>query len=146
MRFITVGLGSDGRSRVIEEREITHHSTLATGVFKSNTLWSTSEQPPEVPCARRKVDGAWVDVECVPGGTRWFTVAFGPEHKVNMHHTSTIDYDVIIAGQVTLGLEVGEIVLHPGDCVLIPGCMHSWSAGPDGCSFSATVLALAPVT
>jgi quercetin dioxygenase-like cupin family protein len=49
-----------------------------------------------------------------------------------LHKTETIDYDVLIDGQLDLVLEAEEFRLEPGDCVVIPNVKHGWHAGPDG--------------
>jgi ketosteroid isomerase-like protein len=45
---------------------------------------------------------------------------------VGMHVTDTIDYDIILSGQLTLILDDGEHVLTPGDAVIMRGDRHAW--------------------
>jgi naringenin degradation protein FdeH len=42
------------------------------------------------------------------------------------HLTSTIDYVYVLDGDVTLELEDGAVVLHPGDCVVQRFTNHAW--------------------
>ena len=44
-----------------------------------------------------------------------------------MHTTDTIDFEVVLSGEVTLELDDGAVVhLHPGDTVVQNGTRHRW--------------------
>jgi mannose-6-phosphate isomerase-like protein (cupin superfamily) len=43
-----------------------------------------------------------------------------------MHATSTLDFLVVLSGEVTLLLENGETTLHAGDTVVDRGVVHAW--------------------
>lgn len=43
-----------------------------------------------------------------------------------MHKTSTVDYVVVLRGEVTLLLDEGETTLKPGDLVVQRGTNHDW--------------------
>ena len=145
MRFIEVGVGSDGKSHIAEVRDLAVPEIPAGGV-KGQLLWSTSTLPPEVTAPRRAADANWMNVGLGEGASRWMIAHFAAGHVAPMHHTSTLDYDIIVAGEITLGTESGEIVLLPGDCVLVPGCMHSWIAGAAGCTMATVLLGLSAVS
>jgi quercetin dioxygenase-like cupin family protein len=76
-----------------------------------------------------------------PGG--WFgnIFAWKPGMYTDLHRTVTVDFDVVLAGSVELLLEVGSATLGPGDCVLLPGTVHAWKAGPDGGLMAFTMVA-----
>jgi len=42
------------------------------------------------------------------------------------HTTHTIDYVMVLEGEVTLELDAGEVTLGPGDCVVQRGTRHAW--------------------
>jgi len=48
------------------------------------------------------------------------------EEAVGMHATTTIDYDTVISGRLTLVLDSGEYELGPGDTVVVRGDRHTW--------------------
>ncbi len=66
-----------------------------------------------------------------------------PNVDAYLHRSDTLDYDCVLSGMVTLVLEDGEVDLHTGDTVVIPGVLHGWRSGPDGAVSSAIVLGLA---
>lgn len=44
-----------------------------------------------------------------------------------MHTTDTVDFDIVISGEVVLELDDGaEVVLKAGDCVIQNGTRHAW--------------------
>src|SRR5262249_117680 len=52
--------------------------------------------------------------------------AMEPDHP-GMHTTDTVDFDVIVSGEVGLELDDGkEVLLKAGDCVIQNGTRHAW--------------------
>jgi hypothetical protein len=45
-----------------------------------------------------------------------------------LHRTDTVDFSVVLDGQVTLAVESGEVILDIGDCALVCGVLHAWRA------------------
>jgi mannose-6-phosphate isomerase-like protein (cupin superfamily) len=49
-----------------------------------------------------------------------------PQHP-GMHTTDTVDFDVVVSGEVYLELDDGkEVLLKAGDCVVQNGTRHAW--------------------
>jgi len=49
-----------------------------------------------------------------------------PMHP-GMHTTDTVDFDVVLSGEVFMELDAGaEVHLKPGDCVIQNGTRHEW--------------------
>lgn len=44
----------------------------------------------------------------------------------SMHRTKTLDYLVLLAGEITLILDEGDVVLKPFDVVIQRGTSHTW--------------------
>jgi len=44
-----------------------------------------------------------------------------------MHRTETIDYGIVLDGEITLVLDVGETVVRAGDIVIQRGTNHGWA-------------------
>lgn len=44
-----------------------------------------------------------------------------------MHRTESLDYGVVIEGELTLVLDEGEVVLKPGSVVVQRGTNHAWA-------------------
>jgi len=142
MKFSIVGVDAEGRSHVVETREGGDAAVGMAPGIAVEAFWQTTDYPPELPVARRAIDEQWMDLGVGPGATRWLVVTLDTGHTGPFHHTSTIDFDIIVSGEVTLGLEAGELLLRAGDCVMIPGLLHNWTAGPDGCVMSVITYGL----
>lgn len=44
-----------------------------------------------------------------------------------MHRTETVDYGIILSGEVYLIVDTGEILCRPGDIVIQRGTNHAWA-------------------
>jgi len=44
-----------------------------------------------------------------------------------MHRTETIDYGIVLEGEITLIMDEGETVAHAGDIVIQRGTNHGWA-------------------
>jgi quercetin dioxygenase-like cupin family protein len=44
-----------------------------------------------------------------------------------MHRTESIDYGIVISGEITLVLDKGETLLKQGDVVIQRGTNHAWA-------------------
>ena len=54
----------------------------------------------------------------------------GGRHPI-MHRTQTVDYAVILDGELTMILDEGDVVLKQGDIVVQRGTSHSWANRSD---------------
>jgi hypothetical protein len=58
-----------------------------------------------------------------------------------MHKTRTIDYVVLLSGEVTLLLDKGEVDLKPFDVVVQRGTNHAWvNKGPEPAMIAAVLI------
>jgi quercetin dioxygenase-like cupin family protein len=48
-----------------------------------------------------------------------------------MHRTETIDYGIVLEGEITLILDIGETVVRAGDIVIQQGTNHGWANRSD---------------
>ena len=138
MQHVVTGLGPDGRSTVLERRDLSEPPGSQVVV---ETIAGTDELPPRV-LASLAGQGEAANIGVPQVGSSWLIVKWPPNTDAYMHRTDTLDYDVVLSGQVTLLLEDGEAVLNAGDSVVIPGVRHGWRAGPEGCVSSVVLLAL----
>ncbi len=67
--------------------------------------------------------------------------ALEPDHP-GMHTTDSVDFDVVIFGEVVLELDDGaEVVLKAGDCVIQNGTRHAWhNRSSDNCVIAFSLL------
>jgi hypothetical protein len=51
----------------------------------------------------------------------------GGSRHAFMHRTETIDYGIVLEGELTLLLDIGETVVRQGDIVIQRGTNHGWA-------------------
>jgi quercetin dioxygenase-like cupin family protein len=70
----------------------------------------------------------------MPGGHLFRIAEFAPASEGAapwMHMTDTVDYAFILEGELTLVMDEGETLLHPGDVVVQQGASHGWANRTD---------------
>jgi mannose-6-phosphate isomerase-like protein (cupin superfamily) len=86
------------------------------GFFTVPPATSTKVEPIATPAALEEVR------QKLPG----ILDALEPDHP-GMHTTDSVDFDVVVFGEVVLELDDGaEVVLKAGDCVIQNGTRHAW--------------------
>ncbi len=72
-------------------------------------------------------------------------LAHGDISRPGMHRTPTIDFGVVLSGEIWLELEDGEVHLRAGDCVVQRGTMHAWRNRSDSpCVMSFVLIEASP--
>lgn len=145
MRYVVTGVDAEGRSCVVEDRELLGEHALDQGAAITEDLWLTGAAPFTIPVPRRSADEAALDLGFPTDGAKWMVVHFKAGDTPFMHRTDTLDFDTVLAGEPILHLDTDVVRLAPGDCVVIPGVVHGWSAGPDGGTVGVVGLGLRPV-
>jgi quercetin dioxygenase-like cupin family protein len=44
-----------------------------------------------------------------------------------MHKTNTVDYAIVLSGEIYAVLDESEVLLRAGDCLVQRGARHAWS-------------------
>lgn len=59
-----------------------------------------------------------------------------------MHTTDTVDFDVVVSGEICLELDEGaEVLLKAGDCVVQNGTRHAWhNRSSQNCVIAVTLI------
>lgn len=84
------------------------------------TIFRVVEIPPE---SKTTIDTAAAFAEI--GSTRVPTAEDSARHP-SMHATDSVDYLVVISGEMHMLMEEGEILLTAGDCIVQRGTKHAW--------------------
>lgn len=96
---------------------------------------------------RREIDEAVLlapPTIVTPGGVNGRVVDMLPNQTFGMHRTSSIDYNIILAGSVDLITPNDGGVTHTrvsaGDVVVQRGTLHAWEAGSDGARWFSVIV------
>ncbi|GFZ48156.1 hypothetical protein JCM24511_05904 [Saitozyma sp. JCM 24511] len=91
-----------------------------------------------------------VNAVALPGGVNAQVTDVAPNFFIKMHRTYSIDYNIILAGSVTLITPTNDggesrTEVRAGEIVIQRGTLHAWEAGPDGARWCTVVVAALPV-
>lgn len=141
MRLLITGVDGQGRSCVVEDRTPSEVPFEEGGIVVVGAAATTSSPPPPRPPG----NGDLVRVGGDPGTVGWSFVEFPPQTTTGVHHTDSVDFDVVLEGSVDLILDDGPHRLGPGDGVVINGVDHGWSTDGSACRMSVVVIATPPL-
>jgi quercetin dioxygenase-like cupin family protein len=81
-------------------------------------------------------------------GTVFRVVSFGPGVTPRNHRTDSIDYAVVMSGEIDMELDAGKSVhLKAGDVLVQRGTIHNWvNKGSAPCVIAFVLVAAKPVT
>jgi quercetin dioxygenase-like cupin family protein len=128
-RRIVTGHTSDGRSVVIEDGPVPHVRELPGARF--DEVWATAAAPEPLGL---RMDGEPTSmapaIGPTPAGSTVRIIHFPPAAaggvRSPMHRTRTIDYGIVLAGEMVLLLTDSEVPLKAGDVVVQRGTDHAW--------------------
>lgn len=152
-RVIT-GHDDKGRSLILFEDAGTNNVVIDSwpGGLKITELWVTNEAPASLDF---DTDRGTRPLQHDPenGGTIFRWIEFPPESEgdsidasaiftdlgsdnkptgemaqkhFSMHRTDSIDYLVVVSGEMWMVMDEGEVLLRPGSCVVQQGTSHAW--------------------
>jgi quercetin dioxygenase-like cupin family protein len=140
-RRIVTGHDENGRSIVLEDGAPPISRSVPGATFYE--LWRTSDAPaPLAPRERQEpTDRRPLAVPPEGAGTVFRIVELAPRSRSPMHRTQTLDYGIVLDGEIVLALDDGsETRLSPGDVVIQRGTDHSWINPTDRTARMAFVL------
>jgi quercetin dioxygenase-like cupin family protein len=106
---------------------------------KRGTVLRINHYPPEPEAVRRMTPEDSRRAFAALGNETAATFGRGGRHPL-MHRTETIDYAIVLAGEITMVMDDCDVVLKAGDIVIQCGTNHAWSNRSDAPAVIAFVL------
>jgi mannose-6-phosphate isomerase-like protein (cupin superfamily) len=106
---------------------------------KRGTVLRINHFPPENEAVRQMDPQASRAAFAALGNEKAATFGRGGRHPL-MHRTETIDYAIVLSGQITMVLDDVDVELGAGDIVVQCGTNHAWSNRSDAPCVVAFVL------
>ncbi len=157
IRRCVIGTGTDGQSYTQFDHDAPIGMTLGkTGAV--GLLWKTLEMPANNTGNSDQALGAFQPMP-TPSGTVFGFTIFPPESEIGgealaqdmkaaggtqqeahftnrerhpgMHQTNTLDYNIILEGEIWLLTDTDEVLLKAGDTVVCRGANHHWQNRAD---------------
>jgi len=70
----------------------------------------------------------------------------GPKKHPGMHQTNTLDYAIILSGEVYAVMDEGEVLLRAGDVLVQRGTHHAWSNRTESpCTIAFVLVSAKPL-
>jgi quercetin dioxygenase-like cupin family protein len=121
--------GHDGKNvaKVILEGTATNTKTPRQGVA-STLMWCTDAMPAAIVVGENAEDmGARILGTPPPeNGSRFIVMEFAPGIASEMHRTETIDYIVMLSGEIDMEMDESTVKLRAGDIMVQRGTNHAW--------------------
>ena len=123
-RRIVTGHDAGGRAVILHDSPAPNVKRRPSGLV-STLLWTTDESPADV---KWNEDRAAREIGIPPPerGSIFRVVDFPPGAKGEMHRTRSIDYAVVIEGEIDMLLPDGEVHLRSGDVLVQQATDHAW--------------------
>ena len=126
----------------IPRRVVTGHDERGVSVFASDgpvpvvrtapdgalfcEIWGTDAMPAPVAAAEPDPTLGALTVPPSPNGTKIRFTVYPPGMVSPMHRTQTVDYGIVLDGEVVLVLDDSETIVRTGDVVVQRGTNHRW--------------------
>ena len=133
-RRVVTGHTPDGVSVVLSDGPVPVVRELPEDGVEFHEIWNTEGAPalvtavePDEPTERT------LAVPPPPRGTKIRVNTFAPGHlderglQSPVHRTASVDYGIVLSGEITLVLDDSEVTLRAGDVVVQRGTDHAWA-------------------
>jgi mannose-6-phosphate isomerase-like protein (cupin superfamily) len=164
MRRIVTGHDANGRSVVIIDDAPAAIQLEKAGGLRLTELWATSEMPAEFSTIDKSKRPRRIEPDA--RGTVFRVIEYPPDAErlksldpeayfasmgaqaadkatrrhPGMHRTKTLDYAIVLSGEIYAVLDEGEVLLKAGDVLVQQGTNHAWSNRTDRPALIAFIL------
>ena len=144
IRRVVTGHDDQGRAKVLIDEQVSNVTSPRPGAYAS-VIWSSVGFPVNNDGDH---DPSHKEIATtIDNGTVFRIVSFGPGVSPRNHRTDSIDYAVVISGEIDMELDVGSVHLKAGDVLVQRGTIHNWvNKGSAPCVMAFMLVASKPVT
>jgi quercetin dioxygenase-like cupin family protein len=128
IRRVITGHDAQGTAKVLIDGPATNAKYPASGTV-STLMWCTDQMPADIAIGQTPEDmGARIIGTAPPAnGTRFCVIDFPPGSPAVMHRTETIDYVIVISGEIDMDMDHSTVHLKAGDIMVQRGTNHAWA-------------------
>jgi quercetin dioxygenase-like cupin family protein len=123
VRRVVTGHDGDGKA-IVEIDEIAQASSLRPGA-EASVIWATESFPVE-----NTVEGDGAERAkgtTLANGTVFRVISFSPGNTPRNHRTHSIDYAVVLSGEIDMEMDDTTVHLETGDVLVQRGTIHNWA-------------------
>lgn len=143
VRRVVTGHEADGRA-VVKIDEVAKNVTSGRPGQSAFVAWTTEAFPVD---NSRDEDTSGREVgTTLANGTVFRIVEFGPGVAPRRHRTDSIDYAVVMSGELDMELDGSVVHLRAGDVLVQRGTVHNWvNNGSEPCVIAFVLVDAKPV-
>ena len=124
VRRVVTGHDDNGRAIVLIDEQVTNQASRRPGA-EASVIWTTEGFPANND-GTEDTSGREIGTT-LPNGTVFRVIEFSPGVTPRNHRTDSIDYAVVISGEIDMTLDEGASVhLTAGDVLVQRGTIHNW--------------------
>lgn len=137
IRRVVTGHDENGKSVVLSDGPPPQHHPMHGPAVGADFIevWSSSQAVPELTSTEASEPNERPFTIMPPSGHLIRIIKIYPPkdggQRTVMHRTRTLDYAVVIEGEIVLILDDSEVVLKPGDVSVQRGTDHAWENRSD---------------
>jgi quercetin dioxygenase-like cupin family protein len=144
LRRVVSGHDDNGRAVVLIDETATKQVSARPGATAS-VVWTTEGFP--VDNNGHEDDGRRQTGTTLANGTVFRVLELAPGSAPRNHRTDSIDYAVIMKGEIDMELDDTTVHLKAGDVLVQRGTIHNWvNRGTEPCLIAFVLIAAEPVT
>src|SRR5579872_5967559 len=136
--------GHDGSGKAIVEIDaIVEFGSLRPGT-QGKVMWTTESFP--VDNSGHEDTSGRATGTTLANGTVFRVVEFGPGNGPRNHRTDSIDYAIVMSGEIDMEMDGGSLHLQAGDVLVQRGTIHNWvNRGSEPCRIAFILIDAKPV-
>lgn len=143
IRRVVTGHDDDGKA-IVKFDEICKNLRSGREKHHSCVVWSTGSFP---------ADNSGIEDDALreigstdPNGSVFRIVCYDPGVAPRNHRTDSIDYAVVMSGEIDMEIDGTIVHLKQGDCLVQRGTVHNWiNRGTEPCVIAFALIAAEPV-
>jgi quercetin dioxygenase-like cupin family protein len=142
IRRVVTGHDASGKAVITIDERANNVRPLRPGADAS-VIWTTKGFPVDISGdadeAQRKV------ATSEPDGTVFRVISYAPGVTPRNHRTDSIDYAVVISGEIDMQLDDTEVHLKAGDVLVQRATIHNWvNRGTEPCVIAFVLIGAQP--
>jgi quercetin dioxygenase-like cupin family protein len=126
VRRVVTGHDANGVAIVLQDDPIVKLKHGKSGVLTH--LWNTKSTPADIRIGTTIDDpGDEPHVTAPPpNGSRFVIIDYPPGNSGTMHRTETLDYVLVLEGEIDMDMDDSSVHLKAGDTLIQRGTNHAW--------------------
>jgi quercetin dioxygenase-like cupin family protein len=128
IRRVITGHDSSGNATILWDGAATNAKFPSKGIA-TTLIWCSDQMPADIAIGESIEDMGTRNLGSPPpeNGSRFVVIEFAPGSPAVMHRTETLDYVIVLAGEIDMDTDTGSVKLKSGEVMVQRGTNHAWA-------------------